>query len=111
MLDRGALGLANVLEHRFAPAINVDPRTVADTVAGAGDVNYVAAATRGGDAVVRLLVPDAVIPMKIVSDLVSAPISAGEFFVASIPRMRFKAKNRRPQSGPLRGTYTSRARF
>src|ERR1700747_64388 len=58
LLGRGALGLADVLEDGLAPAVDVDPRTVPDTVAGAGHVNHVAGAARGGDAVVRLLVRD-----------------------------------------------------
>src|SRR6185312_3072130 len=52
------LKLADVLNHRFAPAIDVRPCAVADTVAGAGYVDHVSLAARRGNAVVRLLVGD-----------------------------------------------------
>src|SRR6185312_9925729 len=52
------LKLADVLNHRFAPAIDVRPGAVADTVAGAGYVDHVSLAARRGDTVVRLLVGD-----------------------------------------------------
>lgn len=55
-LYSGALGLADVLEDGLAPAVDVDPRTVANTIAGAGDVNHLTATAGRGDPIVRLLV-------------------------------------------------------
>src|SRR5258708_9755571 len=54
----GILELADVVDDGLAEAVDVHPRAVAYAVAGGGNVNHVALAAWGGDAVVRLLIGD-----------------------------------------------------
>src|SRR5258708_18552546 len=54
----GVLELADVVDDGLAEAVDVHPRAVAYAVAGGGNVNHVALAAWGGDAVVRLLIGD-----------------------------------------------------
>lgn len=94
LLRLGPLQLANVLNYRFAPAIDMRPRSVANAVLGACHVDHVSLALGRGNNIIRLLVGrhDDSIKIVINGELLRPPVPLATSFSRTVPKFHRASK-------------------